>query len=561
MFDDIPTTKARLNVEVDSSTKLKDLPFNISILRPTKQLVSRLKPVTVLDSFAGGGSSFHPEGLFSIEIFGRIGSEARDTTFSYVDLKVSIFHPEIYLNLIKLKSLYAGIIAGKQYAHWDEELKDFVPADNRVGNTGFAFFIAHWVSIQFKRTGSEERDLRIALIEKYRNEALMDKHLIMPAGLRDLEFKQNGQTSEDEINDLYRRLITVSNTVTVLDETISSPTLNGVRSAMQNTAVEIYQLIKQMLSGKKGWLQGKWGSRKTILGTRNVISALDPSFDFIDATYALEVTDSYIGFAQTLRGALPKTIYALKTGWLGQVFYEGAETVRLVNPATLKPEQVALTPEDVDLYATRPGLERLINRFFERSNRNRAITISGYYLGLLYVDDKVFKIFDDIDKLPEGWARENVHPLTLADLLYISTYRHFKKITGLITRYPVTGAGSTYPTFFKVRTTTDASAKQELGEDWESLGSEYFTYTFPNRDPAAVWLDSLSPHSTRLGLLGADFDGDTASSPFTLSKEAYDETVNYFKKRKAYVGVSGNLIVSASVLTADLVVANMTGDA
>lgn len=557
MLNRAPTNK----FEIDSSTRLKDLPFNISLLRPTKQIVSKLKPVTVLDSFAGSGSTFHPEGLFSIEIFGRIGSEARDVTFSYVDLRVQIFHPEIYLNLIRLKSLYAGIMSGKQFAIWDPEQKDFFPADNRLGETGFAFFLRHWKEIVFKRTNSDERNLRIALIEKFKEEALMDKHLVMPAGLRDLEFKNNDQTSEDEINDLYRRLITISNTVTVLDESVASAALNGPRWGLQHAAVEIYQLIKKMLSGKKGWLQGKWGRRRTVLGTRNVITAMDPSGDFVDATYALEVTDSWVGFAQTLRGALPLTLHALKTGWLSQVFYENAETATLVNPSTLKPEQVELTPEDIDLYVTRPGLERLINRFFERSNRNRPITINGYYLGLIYIDDKSFKIFNDIDQLPAEMDRNNVHPLTLADLLFVSTYRHYKKLTGLITRYPVTGAGSTYPTFFKVRTTSNSTAKQELGDDWGSLGSEYFTHAFPNRDPNAVWQDAISPHIVRLGLLGADFDGDTCGSPFTLSENAHDETVDYFRRRKGYVGTDGSLIVSANVLTVSLVVANMTGEA
>lgn len=555
LVQDLPT------IEVSVKTKLKDLPFNITLLKPTAQLVARLKPVSVLDTFSGGGTSFHPEGLFSIEVFGRIGSEARDQTFSYVDLKVPIFHPEIFNNLIKLKSLYGGILSGKQYAIWNPETKDFVAAENQKGETGFAFFVKYWEQIQFKQTGSTERDLRIKLVEKYKKDALFDKHLVMPAGLRDLEIKPNGQTSEDEINDLYRRLITISKTITVLDESISSNTLNGPRWALQRVAVEIYQMIKTMISGKRGWFQGKWGSRKTILGTRNVISAMDASFDFVESTYALDVTDAYIGFAQTMRGALPVTLFALKQGWLGEVFYENAEAVWLVNPTTLRPELVELTPDIIDQYATRPGLERLINRFFERSNRNRPIIINGHYLGLLYIDDKQFKVFNDISQLPSHLDKANVHPLTLADLLFISTYRHYRKISGLITRYPVTGAGSTFPVFFKVRTTTDASAKQELGADWESLGKDYFTHSFPDRAPNAVWLDSLSPHSTRLGLLGADFDGDTSSCPFTLSNDAYYETVEYFKKRKAYVGVDGSLTVSAAVLTTELVIANMTGDA
>lgn len=72
-------------------------PFNIDLLILDNTSVKNIRPVKVLDIFEGGGSrNFHPDGLYSVETFGKVGEERRNRLFSYIDLRISVFHPIIF---------------------------------------------------------------------------------------------------------------------------------------------------------------------------------------------------------------------------------------------------------------------------------------------------------------------------------------------------------------------------------------------------------------------------------------------------------------------------------
>ncbi len=88
------------------------LPFNVQLLKVDKPLLARMRPVTSMDYFESVGGDLHEEGLFSIGIFGRIGDEARDRQFSYINIKTEIFHPLIYRWLMRLRAFYKDLIAG-----------------------------------------------------------------------------------------------------------------------------------------------------------------------------------------------------------------------------------------------------------------------------------------------------------------------------------------------------------------------------------------------------------------------------------------------------------------
>lgn len=483
--------------------KLNDLPFNVSLLSPTADDVRYLKPVKVMDIYDNSGVNFHEDGLYSVSIFGRVGSKDRDKKFSYIDLKMPIFHPEVFENIAQLKGLYAEIMAGTRHAIFDEVTKDFIPSNAIDGRTGYSYFLEYWDQIVFKDSPSDLRKLRIQFIEKYKAKALMSKYLVMPAGLRDVDVDM-GQTREDDINGLYRKLLSAANTITSVTGDHDVSVYDVPRWAMQRTANEIYESIMNTLKGKGGWIQRKWAARRTINGTRNVITAMDTSMPYIDSPDAIEASDTQIGLVQTLRGALPFTINGLKESVLGQTFGGEDLSVWLVNRKTLELELVEVSIDTLDRYGTRTGMEKLINRFFVPEARNKPIVIEGYYLGLIYVDDKHYRVFKNIAELPEHLSRKNVFPLTLADLLFTSTVKHYKRLVGTITRYPVTGTGSIYPTKFKVRTTTKAFTKTPLNDAWEPVEEET-VHNFPDRSKDATWLSSLSIHSIRLGGLGADF--------------------------------------------------------
>ena len=130
------------------------LPFNITLLIPTKQQLAFVGQVTSHEIFEGLGGNFHEKGLFSVEIFGRVGSTERESLFGYIELGLPVIHPVVYRNILKLKSFYEEIILGKAFARFDPVLKDFLPANELEGNTGYTFFFDNWKKVVFKGTNT-----------------------------------------------------------------------------------------------------------------------------------------------------------------------------------------------------------------------------------------------------------------------------------------------------------------------------------------------------------------------------------------------------------------------
>jgi hypothetical protein len=232
----------------------------------------------------------------------------------------------------------------------------------------------------------------------------------------------------------------------------------------------------------------------------------------------------------------------------------------LVDKKTLKSEQVQLKSQHYDRWATDEGLEKVITSFFDLSLRHKPLEIDGRYVGLVYKGpDGTFKLMHSIDELPASRDPKDVHPMTFAELLYLSVYKIINKYPLFVTRYPVTGVGSIYPSIAFVRTTLKVESRRELSSGWEPQDEKEFTaHQFPLG--GVEFLDSLVPHSAHLANMGADFDGDTSSGNATYSEESIEEVRNFLSTKKAYVGTGGQFLASIDVMTVALVMHNMTGD-
>jgi hypothetical protein len=139
----------------------KENAFNIELTKLSPNSLALLKKTTSSDNFEGNTQNFHKEGLFSIETFGRLGSEARFKNFSYIDIKIDIIHPFLFELLGKVKGLYTSILMGKSWVKWDSTINDFVQSDELNGETGYDFFMRYWKDLDFKITGEKIRDHRI----------------------------------------------------------------------------------------------------------------------------------------------------------------------------------------------------------------------------------------------------------------------------------------------------------------------------------------------------------------------------------------------------------------
>lgn len=535
------------------------IPFNISILNLTEQMLQFIKPVRVLDTFEGATKNFHEDGLFSQSIFGKVGEQARNKRFSYIDIKVHIFHPIIFGALTDIKTLYAEIMASKSYALWDDQINDFVKVDALTGQTGFSFFIKHWNKIAFNSAGaSEKRKNNIALVEKFQSVALTSKIVVLPAGLRDYEILDDGREAEDEFNALYRKLLAISSPIhpsLINEDNIKQ--FDSIRYTLQYTFNEIYDKLKGMLEGKHKLIMNKWASRAIFNGTRNVISSTIIRSEELGSPANIRASETVMGLYQYLKAALPLVKHQIRNGFLSKVFPGPNAPAVLVNKETLKAESVRIKPQHYDDWMSDEGLDATIGAFGEEALRSKQLEIEGYYVGLIYKGPGVFKLFQDIDELPEGFDRKYVTPVTFTELLYIAVYEKARDYPCFVTRYPITGFGSIYPSYVYLKPTVDSEQRAPLNEQWQQEENAPMAYCFPK---GGLYVNALSPSPSMLKGLGADFDGDTVSANIVYTKEAIEEVNELLNSKNFYVNTSGDISFSIATDTVNYLMKTMTGE-
>lgn len=477
-------------------------PFNVRLLQLTENNTRNLSPITTLDTFDGATKNFHPNGLFSNEIFGPNGDKARLRRFAYIDVKLPVLHPLVFRTLGRLKRIYPEIMAGKEYARWDDTEKDFVKSDPMDGETGFSFFMSHFEEIQFPQRLSDLRELNIKFIERTRKIATTTRIIVAPAGFRDYIIMADGREEEDEVNKLYRKLLNSANAVTVEMFHMSPKTYDRARYAMQSTFNGIYEYYENIVRGKNKLLQGRVMTRQVRDGTRSVITTQNLEIKELFAPGTPTTNSTGIGLFQFMKAFRPKCLWYLQNGYLKKVFRSPGAPAMLVNAKTLRSEEVQLPMESYDLWMTREGNEKLLNLFAEEERRHAAIMIDGYYLSLTYADGKVFKLFSDIDELPQGWDRKHVHPTTFAEFMYSQVYEVEGQVAMTTTRFPVTGFGSIYPTEPFLKVTMRSQPLKPLGENWEVLEDAPILREFPIKGEAFV--DTLMPAPDKLKGATAD---------------------------------------------------------
>lgn len=393
-------------------------------------------------------------------------------------------------------------------ARWDPEQRDFVASDALTGQTGYGFFAQHVADIKFVSTGSAQRELRIKVVEENMFKAMTRHLLVLPAGLREIEVKEGGYESEQEITELYRRFLAISNTVPDGLKDYSDPVYDGQRWSLQRTFNDIYALLLDMFQGKKGIFQGKFGSRRVWNSTRNVISAINPTTEVLGSPNQPSCTAVQLGLYQMSKAALPVTQHALRTGILQEIFVRDVTEVELIDTETMERERVTLDPDTIDDFTTWDGIERLLNTLSDPGVRNEPIMVNGRYLCLVYVNNDSFRLFRGMSELPPEMLNKpgaDVHPITYTELVYIAGYKYWNNLAAMVTRYPVSGMQSVIPLTCYARTTVAAKPKTELDSNWEPITDERFiAWEYPDWLPNASFVETTIVPAPYLAGLGGD---------------------------------------------------------
>lgn len=530
------------------------VPFNIFLLLPTSNDFKLIRPVKTLDIFEGGTKQFHPDGLFSTETFGKIGDPKRSARYSYIDFKIPVFHPVIFNILGKLKRLYLEILTSKTFAVWDNVEKDFVKSNQLDGETGFYFFEKHWKDIDLKTNNSDTRTENINLLKRFKDNALCSILVVMPAGLRDYEIKDNGQEEEEEINVLYRRMLSLANSISANSYKLSPEIYNQSRVNIQLTFCDIYDLIINSIKGKKKLYMGKWATRAIHDSTRNVITTTNTVIQKLGDKSNPGFNSMIVGVFQTAKSIAPVMRHRVRE-FFSKSFNDPKLPVKVIDNKTLTSKLITIHPKEFDIWMTDEGIDKIINTFSVEALRNEVITVGGEYIALIWQDEKSFKLFYSIEELPEGFDRKYVRPLRLSDLFYYLLFQDASEFPAFATRYPITGFGSIYPVTLYLRSTIDAKRLTLLSDSWEK--TDIVAPEFPG---TGSWFNSMSPPSNRLSKSGADFDGDKMSLIVLISDEAKEEVVNNLKNGNIYIGTDGKIAFSIVTDTVNFLMSNLISD-
>lgn len=545
---------------------IKNVPFNLNVLQLKPNEIQTIPQIKTLEIFSNKTNNFHPEGLFSVEYFGPVGSELRNRRLARIHLKDNYIHPILYHLIIKTSPWYEGIIKGTTYALWNDKEKIFEKSSIEEGQTGFSFFMKHISQHRWVYTNSIKREFNIHLIEKMIQDKthLITDLIVLPAGLRDYTIDKYGKPSEDEINGLYRKVLgyTIALGDNVSD--VEVPYFDRIKASIQTGIYDVFLYIKSLLEGKSKFIQGKWLSRKTFNSTRNVASSYIEKAEHADDPKRLKFNEAAVGLYQFSKVLMPKTAYNMKAFLtrLG-VFVENTNTAYLPNAKTLLLEEINLEDmtKDYDMFMSIDGVDKLIYNFSNSNIRHLPVELNKekHYLLLIYDDGKYFKYIRSIDELPDGFDKKYVRPVTLTDLLYGVLKDEDSRYHGFITRYPITGYGSIYPAKIKLYTTTEMTTRTELTDEWNVDSPDNRTYyNYPIKD--LNFHETVNVHPTHNARLGLDFDGDVISVQVVLTEEANREIQDKLDSLEYYLDSNNEFYFSISNDILQITLAYMTGD-
>lgn len=476
---------------------------------------NKCMPVTSVFIRETTTNEFKHDGLFSEDIFGQINTPERLVRFGYIDLRTQVLHPLIYINIVKLKALYGEIMARKTYAVFNPETKEFERAseDTEDANTGYQFFMSHLYDLKFEKNQSLRHNEMVDVIERHQKLLTLSQCLVMPAGLRDLR-EDEGKPAADSINKLYSSLINY--TLALPTTRTTSDIYDNVRFSIQKKLAEIYDYIFNMIEGKFGFFQRKYGSRNLALGTRNVVSTASMAALSPDDPQYLKMDEIKIPLFQACKMYTPLIIYNIRMLFLNEVFNITSDQVALIDPETNNLVYQPIDEDEKSRFLSSEGIEKMIDLFRDPEFRFTPVVVyneegKGYYLYMVYDDTEVVyltrsvsEVINKINKEVGVYDPQKLRPLTYAEMFYIAALRATSDKNSLITRYPAIEIGSEVPNRVHLISTNPAR-KVNL---FSTMDDEFWImmpeYPIINN----TFVDSLIPHPQILAGLGMDFDGN-----------------------------------------------------
>lgn len=519
--------------------------------------MNELKPISNPVFFSRSGVPT-TDGLLSNEIFG-ISKDDRTQIFAYINLAGETFmHPLAYKTWCRLDSNIKLCAYEMETFSLDEETGKLVK--DPEGETGIKFLKKIIKKVDFQKTNSMKREVKIDFIQKYRDKLFTENLIVIPAGYRDVNTDTDSRIGVGEINKLYDTIIRDTNALRESEDYGLS--LNGsLRGRIQDNLVAIYDWIvfgrfngvdaqASGLSRKLGLIRRAGMKKSFDWGSRLVICTQNLRVEDLDD---LEVDLDSMGLplAALCANFFPYLLYNIRQ-WFDNQFTNMKYSQGIIMDKSKK-EIIDIELEDWRLTFSDERIKKEIDRFMHGSS-NRFVPIEvplSKDSEKKLKDRKAYILFkgnkitskDAVEKLQkneviniESFPLET-RPMTWCDIIYIALKEITKDKMTLITRFPVDSYWNQFPAKIKVLSTIKT-------EPMIIDGIFYKEYPLirvedMNKDTSSKFIDVALPNNVRLDSIGGDFDGDTISSKPPFSIEANEELYDVVNSKKHYISLDG----------------------
>ena len=501
--EDVGTYEFKKNRNIGAKSLDPNAPMEIDLVTDRIIENSKLKPVTDPISFSGTEPT--EGGLFSPDIFGRTPDE-QNRQFAYIDLHDRFFHPYIYEILDDLMpKRFKKCAAGEGSWALDKdgylvELKDGDPGYENM-NSGISWLVEIYPKMKYKTSDSLVRKDKIKLLKDFKpEEVIISKWLVIPIKYRDID-RNSSVHILPELDERYNNIIRYANSLS--DRTFSYFNY-AVRYNLQNELVNIRKYGQSLLEKKWGFFHRFILGKSIDRGSRDVISVPSfrgyqkPSDNPIDMFHTgiplakcLIIGYDFIMrycvnfFADNFRNRRDYPVYELVDGE-----YKITKSVEI--------------KDQMERFNT-GYLEKKINRFknshgtrFEpitiltKDNHEIPIHMSGQFMELRPGSKYSSTILN--------------RPMTWTDLFYQAAVNTLSDKYVYITRYPIEGYNSIFPTQCLPLSTIDTIPARinSMGEEIDYPRYPLIDLNTPRDKISNCFNDTVTMSDLCISAMGAD---------------------------------------------------------
>jgi DNA-directed RNA polymerase beta' subunit len=238
------------------------------------QLIKESKaigPIKTHQIYFDKSLNYHPQGLYSEDIFGMDGSKERRVNISWIELNTFVIHPVLHDILSKrIFRKINDLLSGE--TNFSLNPNNELIEDDMGNINGISSLLSNINDVKFSRgeDGSDRNRIIDMLYTTIKDKTFfIDKIPVISPEYRPIQIDETtGDIQIDDLTKLYQRIITASSQL----GSVSGPLYDILSYRMQLLIRDLYELIKVKISKKEGLIRSQLLGKRVDFSASAVIS-------------------------------------------------------------------------------------------------------------------------------------------------------------------------------------------------------------------------------------------------------------------------------------------------